>query len=178
MTNTLGKFLYEWAKKILISEFGLPVTIIESHQDNPLPAGIVICIDYAADSNSVGQPDKIFNAHDDDMAIVRNMLYLSEIREISGDGSYLNLLVESLDRPDIVQDWNSGAGVTGKSFSCLSTSGIRHIPVLKDDEKWRRESIVELTIHERSTVKASVQQIIDVEYNGHIPAQGRSGTHN
>lgn len=66
--TALYLFLYNWAKRILITEAGLPVTIKESHQNTSMPSGLSVFIKYAPDrtktgSYSAGDVNDLATAH-------------------------------------------------------------------------------------------------------------------
>jgi hypothetical protein len=102
--------------------------------------------------------------------LVNDYLYSMEIWEINGAGSYLQMLIDSMGRQEIMDLWNAN------NYTLNSQGEILTMPRTQLN-KWKRESLVELFIGGATGTLETPGFISDLEYTGNIPAQGRSGDH-
>ncbi len=172
--DNIYSFLYSWADQILNTEQSLGILIIQSHQNAPAPTqdDPYIVIDYAPNQTRIGRP----SAGDVDegtgeRTLVDDFILVVEIWEVNSNGSLLTKLLTSLNRQDIKDLWKAN------DFAFYTESEVINMPRVSEDDEWKRESMVELTIGTAEGTTELTRHIEDVEYEGTIPAQGRPGDH-
>ena len=171
---SLYTFLYAWVNQVLNTEASLGIEIIQSHQDAPEPEATTatepryIAIAFAPSRSRIGRP----SAGEPNVSGVRKLIndweLMVEIWEVNGDGSLLQKLVDSTDRGDIMDLW------TTNKFALMETNEIQNLP-RRQENKWRRECMMELRINTPEETSETSGFIDDIEYTGTIPAQGRAG---
>lgn len=169
----LFSFLYGWVNQVLNTELSQSITIIQSHQNAPQPSkqNKFMVIQYAPTRTRIGRPafDEVNGS--DQLKRINDYELLVEMREVNGDGDNLRILVESTDREDIKKLFKD-AGV-----AYLGQEDIQTLP-RSQDTLWIREHVLEirLAVAEELT-ESNMSYIGDMEYEGTLPAQGRTGDH-
>jgi hypothetical protein len=145
-----------------------------SHQNIPevKQDDVFVVIDYAPNREKIGRAAVPGETDGDGkLTMVNDYQYVVEIWEVNGSGSLIQLLLNSIDRQDIKDLWKS------EGYAYYGEEGdIQNLPRTQEN-KWKRESMVELRIGTATGTEDQPGYIEDVEYNGTVPAQGRSGNH-
>lgn len=94
-------------------------------------------------------------------SLINDYNFVVEIWEINGNGESLRLLIDSLDRQEIKDIWSASR------FALKSQGIIQTLPRLQLN-KWKKESMVELTIGAAEATLDKSGFISDVEYTGTI----------
>ncbi len=167
MTNdSFYEFLYDWIFKVINTDGGESIPIIQSHQSTPQPDYPYITIGYNPNKKKVGRSDKM-TPHEDDavepglVKIYGSYQNLVEIWETGGDGDRLQALLDSIERTEI-QDLFSAAKV-----ALYSSEPIQSIPRI-DGQEWVRESIVEILFGVSSEIIENTGWVETVEFDGNI----------
>lgn len=171
--DPLYTLLRNWATQIFNTEQSLGLLIVESNQDIPKAKkdDIYLSIDYTSSRSRIGRgykakADKITGLS----KVKNNWLNTIEIREVNGNGDLLEELVETSDRDDIISLFNEAG------FALLTSGPVQMLPSLPENT-WKRESVVELTIHSGKEFEENTGFINNTETEGTIPAEGRAGDH-
>jgi hypothetical protein len=164
--------LYDWADQVLNQERCLDMTIIKSTQNVPKPKrnDCYIVINYASNLDRIGRP---YRTEVDDYGkrnLINDYVGILELREVNGDGEYLRVLIESLDRQEIQHLWSSN------SLTHYNEGDILQLPRIQETN-WKKEALVELTIGYSVATEDNTGLIETIEYQGTIPAQGGTGNH-
>jgi hypothetical protein len=165
--------IYDWIDQILNQEMCLGFTIIESHQDIPKAKRdeVYMVIQYSPTNiDRIGRPTKTEVDSNGKRNLINDYVGILELREVNGDGEYLRVLLESLDRQDIIDYWSS------KNLSQYTEGSVINIPRIQETN-WKKEALVELTIGYATATKENIGYIENVEFEGTVPSQGREGSH-
>lgn len=165
--------LYTWINQVVNTEQSQSLPIIQSHQDAPEPTddGTYIVIDYTPNRTRVGRPSK---GNVDTGTLKRELINDDDLRvdiwEVNGNGDELQIIRDSTDRQDII-DLLKSLGII-----YWGDEGINAVPRTVEN-KWVRESTMELRLRVADVTEEESSYIEDVEFTGVVPAQGRSGVH-
>lgn len=180
-SDTLFTFLYDWIDKIINIEPTPPpsplIPIISAYDEGTVPDTKYISINPDPNSKmkigspSTGDPQENVDPNLDGRRILVNDYELSvELRQVGGGNDFLRQLIDSVDRQEI-KDLFSANNVT-----YYEESAIQYAPSLQGAE-WRQETFVELRLGTAEGTTENASYIDDVEGEGTVPAQGRSGDH-
>lgn len=153
-------FLYDWVNKILNTEQGLNIPIIQSHQNAPAPDFPYIVIDYTPIRNKIGRAYKTEQADDGEINIIQDYEYLLKIYEVGSSGNKLQILIDSLER-NIIKDL-----FFINQISFLNNEQIQVLPRL-DLNDWIKEAVVEIRLGISTHIRSNDDTWIEtVEYEG------------
>ncbi len=170
--DPLYKLLFDWANQILNTEESLGIEVEESNQNASKHSvkDTFIVIDYARVSGRINYASFGNTNASGERQIKNNYEGTITIFEVNGNGSLLKKLIETKDRQDIIDLFNS------RGFAYISEGPVTPVPRLPD-QIWRRESMVQLLIRSASEITEDAGYIEHSEIEGTVPAQGRSGDH-
>jgi len=160
-------FLIRDVIKVILTDNSITdVPVIQSHQDAPAPAEPYITVSYTANVNKIGRATK-HNLFDDAGTHKRyitndNELTGIDLIEEGGDGSYLDLIADSMETTKIIHVFKTN------QIALLRVGNIIPQPTLFNDD-WTRRSSMEIVLGISSGVIETVEYINDVEYTGTIP---------
>jgi len=174
-------FIYDWVDLVVNTIGGRSIPIIESHDNAPAEAGVFITIKYAPMRTKEGRPSIESDVEVEDGAPAedpgtrsqyQDQLLLVELWETDAYGDCLNELSNSGEL-DAVLTYFCENG-----FVYVRDEGVKVVPRLQDDNKWKRESMLEVVMRIANVTEETLQWIESVNYTGKLPAQGRTGEHN
>lgn len=168
----LRTYIKAWITQVLITEEGeTDLPIISSHQNAPSPDEPYITIQYNGGRSKTGRaskPDVYFNDEDENDPLNGTRLLVSdwgieiEIRETNGEGDRLRLLIDSLDREDIHNDY-----FVANKIVHYTNGNILPVPRL-NQEDWIKESMVEMQLGSAEGTRETTSWIDTVQYEGTI----------
>lgn len=172
LSEDLYSALYSWANGVLNTERPTLANtpIIKSEQNAPPPTtGPYIVIGHSPTVRISGRPYKATPDANGKQGLYQDDELVIELWEVNSDGDLLGLLANSLDRQDII-DTLAQAG-----FSFMSLNGdIQDLDTVEGGI-WRHEHLVELNINTRRLTEFTPGLIEEVEGEGTMPHQGKSG---
>jgi len=176
--DTIYNFIYDWVNLVVNTKGGRTIPIIRSHQNSPSPGDTYITIKYSTNRTKEGRPSidtEITPGAEPTDPGTRNqyqdVLLDVEIWETGADGDFLNELQTSPELDDVLNFF-----VTHK-VTYVTDNGVVASPRLLGSDKWKKESLLEVTLRVADITEESLYWIDDVEIEGTIPAQGRAGNH-
>lgn len=169
--DALYTFLFSWITQVVNTEPAQAYPIIQSEQDAPEPTtGLYLVIAAAPNRSRIGRPSK---GDPDDLGkrkLINDYLLTLDIWEVNGLGDQLRLIEDSTDRQDIMDLFSS------EDLVYLGQEQIQYVPRTQEN-KWRKECMLEIRLAVGELTIEDSSWIANVEYDGTIPAQGRSGDH-
>jgi hypothetical protein len=173
--NVLYEFMYSYINKVLNVDKKLDIIIVQSHQNIPKQikedGDPFISIGYAP--NTSQKTGTSYTTEIDDSGVTENIddfNNVMEVREVNGNGNLLKMIVRSIGKQENKEYWKSNG------FAYMSEGEIISIPVAPEN-RMKKESMVEITINNAESDREDTGFIKKTEYEGTIPAQGRSGDH-
>lgn len=174
----LFTFLYDWINQVINTEPNptRSIEIISNYDEGTIPSGKYISVNPDPSRRKIGRmstgdPQEDADPELDGRRIQVNDYELTvEIRQVGGGNDFLRELIDSVDRQDII-DLFSAANLT-----YFDETPIQIAPTLQGAE-WREESFTELRLGTAEGTTENASYIDDVEGEGTVPAQGRSGNH-
>lgn len=168
--EALYNFIFSWVEQVVNTEPAQSYPIIQSNQDGPEPEDLYLVISVAPNRVRIGRPSK----GDPDVVgkskLINDYLLTLEIWEVNGFGDQLRLIQDSTDRQDIIELFSS------IDLVYLGQENIQFVPRAQEN-KWRKECMLEIRLAVGELTIEDSSWIANVEYEGTIPAQGRSGDH-
>lgn len=170
--DPLFDFLYKWVNQIINQENRLNIEIVESHTGEPQAKQdeVFIVIKYAPVINKVGHEARTPTDENGKRSSINDYENTMEVWEVNGIGKTLKMLINSIGRQDIRDLWKKNG------YSYLGENNIGPVPNTQEN-RWKRQSLVEFIIGSAEAVQEDVGVIEDVGTKGTIPAQGRDGEH-
>lgn len=164
MITEVMNTVYDWVNHI-VNNTVVPspgIEIIPSHENTPAPSGIYITIDYTPALATLGQADWIV---EDEGGTVYKTLRVShegtvEIWETNGNGEYLSKLL----RYQWIEEINNI--LRDKNISVLRNGEVISIPSIKPDDRWQKESVVEIVFGFGAGIKFEMDDITNIEASG------------
>ena len=163
-TGELFVFLIAWVRLILVTEGGeTELQVIESHQDTPAPKEPYIVIEYAPVRNKIGSASKSApNETSGESLVISDNEFLIEMREVGGTGDRLYDVINSIERQDIKDLFEQN------QIAFMGENGVQQLPSLIGDDKWVRQSLIELRLNVATESKEQSGIIEDISYTGTI----------
>jgi hypothetical protein len=177
--DALYDFLYDWVNLIANVENKRNIKIIQSHENLPTPDNdgddettsedekTYISVGYSGIVGRIGRAFKPTETDDNGKVSIKNDFEKTvEIREVNGDGDLLELLIENIERQDILDLWHKNYVVFRRVESSQKLDRTQ-------ENEWVRESLIEIVVGFARGTIYKPGWIEDVKYTGTIPGQGR-----
>lgn len=174
-SDELYEFLYDWVNKVINVDPETPpspaIPIVASYDNGPPPKVKYISINPDTNQNKNGRASAgDVNTGTLKRTLVNDYEMTVEIREVGGGNDLLRLLIDSIERQEIIDLF------TANDLVYYGEGPITIAPTLQQSV-WRQESFVELRLGKAEGTVEESSYIESVETSGTIPAQGRSGDH-
>jgi len=150
-STELFNFLYDWIDKVLNTDLGLNVPIIQSNQNAPRLKTQHIIIDYVPNRSKTGRatrtdpapapddPDDADEMEEGKILIIEDYVFTLDLREENGSGDYLKHIIDSIERFSIQKYFFDN------KVAYLENGNIIPVPRLNNEE-WIKQSVVEIRL--------------------------------
>lgn len=142
LNDDIYQKIYNWVYFVINTENGFEIPIIQSRQNTPAPESTYIVIDRIVEVIQIGRVIKNYPPDETTgkAKVSNDYEGTLEIWEIDGEGDYLRMLINSLERQEIQNIYFAEELLVNRGVI-----GITNIPRL-DNEHWTEQAMLEMKI--------------------------------
>lgn len=164
LNDDIYQKIYNWVYYVINTENGFKIPIVQSRQNTPAPEGTYIVIDRIVEMIQIGRAIKKYPPDETTgkTKISNDYEGTLEIWEIDGEGNFLRILINSLERQEIQNEYFTKELIVNRGVI-----GITNIPRL-DNEYWTEQAMFEMRIGFADTTTEQSSWIDTVDFVDNI----------